>query len=49
MRKRKSGECQDRKAWEEHAPETANAEGKETTRETHKTSKDKNVRGEYKA
>jgi hypothetical protein len=49
MRKRKSGECQTRNVWEIHAPETANAEGNKTSREAHKTSKDKNVRGEPKA
>lgn len=45
MRKRKSGECQARKAWEIHAPETVNTVGNKTSREAHKTSKDKNVRG----
>jgi hypothetical protein len=49
MRKRKSGECQGWKTWEKQAPETANAEGNKTSREAHKTSKDKNVRGEPKA
>jgi len=35
MRKRKNGQCQIMKVWEEQAPVTANTEGNKTSREAH--------------
>jgi len=46
MRKRKSGECQARKAWEIHAPETTNAEGKKNLKRGAQKVERQDVRGE---